>query len=113
MIAHLVLMKPRPNLSADERRAFAAAFERAATAIPSIRTVQIGRRVLHGAGYESRTPDAADIAALVTFDDLDGLRAYLAHPAHAEIGRLFGESLQSAMVYDLDMGGVERIAGLV
>lgn len=113
MITHVVLMKPKPDLPADTRRAFATAFEHAVTVIPSVRGVQVGRRVRHGAGYEARTPDAADVVAFVMFDDLDGLRTYLAHPAHAEVGRLFGESLQSAMVFDLDVGGIERLADFV
>jgi hypothetical protein len=113
MITHVVLLKPRPDLSADARRAFATAFEHAVTVIPSIRGVQVGRRVRHGAAYEAGTPDAADVVALLTFDDLDGLRTYLAHPAHAEVARLFGETVQSAMVFDVDMGGIQRLADLV
>jgi hypothetical protein len=112
VIAHLVLLKPRPDLTADQRRAFAAAFERAVTVIPSVRSVQVGHRVRHGAGYESGMPDVADIVALLAFDDLEGLQTYLNHPAHAEVGRLFGTLLQSALVFDADLGGVERIAAL-
>jgi hypothetical protein len=43
MVIHLVLMKPRPDLSAAEREAFVAAFERALREIPSIRGVRVGR----------------------------------------------------------------------
>ena len=113
MLTHLVLLKPRPDLSRSARTLFAEAFSRAVTEIPTVRGVQVGRRVRHGAGYETQTPDVADIVAMLTFDDLEGLQAYLTHPAHAEVGRLFGTSLASAMVFDVDMGGVERIADLV
>lgn len=113
MIAHLVLLKPRPDLPVESRRAFARVFSHAVATIPSVRSVQVGRRVRHGAGYEASTPDAADVVALLTFDDLDGLRAYLTHPAHADVGRLFGETQQSAMVFDVDMGGIERLGELL
>src|SRR5947199_5400813 len=45
MVTHVVLMKPRADLSADERRAFVAAFERATREIPSVVAVRVGRRV--------------------------------------------------------------------
>jgi hypothetical protein len=109
MVWHLVLMKPRPDLSADERRAFADAFERASREIPTIREVRIGRRLTHGAGYEHGMPDTADFVALLAFDDLDGLQAYLRHPAHDEVGARFGQSLSAALVYDFEMVGLEGL----
>src|SRR5207253_9999969 len=54
MIAHVVLFRPRTDVSAADRRALALAFERALRAIPSVRRCQVGRRLLHGAGYEQR-----------------------------------------------------------
>ena len=56
MIAHVVLMKPRPDLSDADRMSFVASFERAVRTIPSVRGVRVGRRVLHGAGYENDQP---------------------------------------------------------
>jgi hypothetical protein len=103
MIWHVVLMKPKPNLSDADRAAFASAFERAVHAIPTVRDVRIGRRVTHGASYEQGMPDAADYFAAVAFDDLDGLQAYLRHSAHDEVSAKFGETLSSAMVYDFDL----------
>jgi len=107
MVWHLVLMKPRPGLSPDERRGLVDAFDRACREIPSVRDVRIGRRVTHGAGYEAAAPDAADYVALLAFDDLAGLQAYLRHPAHEPLGARFGVSLSSAMVYDFEVGGIE------
>jgi Stress responsive A/B Barrel Domain len=103
-------MKPKPNLSESDRAAFAAAFERAAHAIPSVRDVRFGRRVTHGAGYEHGMPDTADYLAVIAFDDLAGLQAYLGHPAHDEVGVKFGEALSSALVYDFDLTGLADIA---
>jgi hypothetical protein len=108
MISHLVLMKPRPDLSAEERQRFIDAFEHALTEIPGIRGVRIGDRIMHGAGYEELAP-AMEYVALIDFDDLAGLQAYLRHPAHQQLGAWFRESLTSAFVYDFQVGGVEEL----
>jgi len=110
MVTHLVLMKPRADLSAADREAFVAAFERAVREIPGIGEVRIGRRVTFGAGYEAQTPDM-EFAATIDFDDLAALQAYLRHPAHAELGARFGQSLSGALVYDFEVGGIEALRG--
>ena len=109
MISHVVLMKPRIGLTSADRRALVAAFERAVREIPSVRGVRVGRRVTFGAGYESGALDAADYLAIVDFDDLAGLRSYLQHPAHQELGARFTESLASALVYDFEVGSADAL----
>jgi len=108
-ISHIVLMNPRVDLSSDERSAFIDAFERAIREIASVRHVRVGRRIVHGAGYEATAPDIAEYIAVIDFDDLAGLQAYLRHPAHEELGARFGQSLRSAVVYDFEVGGVEEL----
>lgn len=105
MISHVVLMKPRRDLSATDRTAFLDAFERAVRDIAAVRAVYIGRRVRHGAGYEQTSPDV-DFMAIINFDDLDGLQAYLRHPAHQELGARFGQAMSLAMVYDCEVGAL-------
>jgi stress responsive alpha/beta barrel protein len=112
MISHVVLMKPRADLTTAERDSFVAAFERAVREIPAVRGVRVGRRMTHGAGYETRMPDAADFVAIIDFDDLDGLHAYLGHPAHEELGAHFSKALSSALVYDFEVGGLEHLKKL-
>jgi hypothetical protein len=102
MISHVVLLTPRPDLSADGRERFVAAFERAIRDIPAVRGVRVGRRVTVGAGYEPLMPDLAAYLAVLDFDDVNGLRAYLQHPAHAELGARYADSLASAMVFDFE-----------
>jgi hypothetical protein len=109
MVTHVVLMKPRPDLSPQERRTLIDAFERAIGEIPTVRGVRVGRRIVHGAGYEAHAPDSADFLIVIDFDDLEGLQIYLRHPAHEALGARFGQSLTSAMVYDFDVGGVEQL----
>ena len=109
MVTHVVLMKPRADLTGGDREALVAAFERALREIPGIRGVRIGRRVTFGAGYEQTSPNVADFLAAIDFDDLTALQAYLGHPAHEELGMRFGQSLSGAMVYDFEVGGVEAL----
>ena len=112
MIAHVVLLKPKPDLSASERAAFLEAFERAVRDIPEVRAVKVGARVTHGAGYEQGMP-AADFLVVLDFDDLESLQSYLSHPAHQELGTLFGRYLTTALVYDFETGVTELMRRLV
>ena len=109
MVWHLVLMKPRPDLSADDSRELIDAFDRACREIPTVREVRVGRRVTFGAGYEAGVPDSADYVVAIAFDDLAGLQAYLRHPAHEGLGARFNQSLSSALVYDFEMTGLEDL----
>ena len=111
MVSHLVLMKPRADLSATDRQALIDAFGRAVREIPTVKDVRIGRRVTHGAGYEQSAPEM-DYLAVIDFDDLDGLQTYLRHPAHTDLGAQFGQSLSGALVYDFEVGGFERLGDI-
>ena len=102
MVTHVVLMKPKADLSDGDRRALIDAFETAVRDIPWIRNVRIGRRIVHGAEYERASPDAADFQAELDFDDLAGLKVYLQHPAHDALGMRFGQCLTTALVYDFE-----------
>jgi Stress responsive A/B Barrel Domain len=103
MVSHVVLLKPRADLSQAERAGLVEAFEQAIRNIPTVRSVRVGTRVRHGAGYEVTSPDSADYIATIDFDDLEGLQMYLRHPAHVPIAQLFGKTLSSALVYDFEM----------
>jgi hypothetical protein len=112
MTSHVVLMKPRPDLSAADRQELIAAFEHAIREVPTIRGVRIGRRTLHGAGYESLSTESGDYLVAIDFDDLAGLQAYLQHPAHDALGVRFNLSIGSALVYDFEVGGIEMLSHL-
>lgn len=114
MIAHVVLLKPRPDLSDAERRAVLDAFAEAASRIPAVKRCRIGRRVTHGLpGYEAAMHGGFEYSAIVEFDDLGGLKAYLADPAHAAIGRYFRTAAADALAYDYEMVDVGDAAPLV
>ena len=103
MIAHLVLFRPRPGLSDDDRRGLADALVAALETIPSIRRSRVGRRVTHGRPYESLMRVDYTYAALLEFDDLAGLAAYLAHPAHDALASRFFATFEEALMYDFDL----------
>jgi len=53
MIAHVVLFRPRGDLTAEARQALVTSFEAALTQIPSIRRARFGKRVAVGRQYEA------------------------------------------------------------
>jgi len=113
MIAHVVLFRPRANLPAAERARLGVAFSQALREIPSIRRAKVGTRVLHGRGYEALMRTNYSHAAILEFDDVAGLRAYLEHPAHDALGTLFFEMFEEALMYDFflkeGLSGVEDL----
>ena len=59
---------------------------------------------MHGLpGYEQMMREAYDYAAIVEFDDVEGLKAYLAHPGHGTIGRHFTSSAAASLAYDYEL----------
>jgi hypothetical protein len=103
MIAHVVLFKPRGDISMADRQAFAGAIRRARREIQGIRRFHIGRRVLRDASYAQAMPEDFSYAALIEFDDLAALQAYLQHPAHDEIGSWFWKASEAALAYDYEL----------
>ena len=79
-----------------------AALNAAASEIPTVRRFQVGARVTHGAAYEKLMPHDFPFAAIIEFDDLAGLQAYLQHPLHARLGQLFYELQEAALAYDYE-----------
>jgi hypothetical protein len=113
MIAHVVLFRPRATLTTAERERLADAFATALREIPSVRRAQIGERVTHGRPYEALMTTHYSHAAILEFDDIEGLRAYLEHPAHEALGRLFFEAFDEALIYDFTMAdGAEAASSL-
>jgi hypothetical protein len=111
MLWHVVLFAPRPGLTAAEEEKLASALERAARDIPAVRRAQVGRRLPDGPRYAAGGPVDFPYAAILEFDDAAALREYLGHPAHADLGRLFNQSLSAAVVCDYEMGPVDGLRG--
>ena len=107
MIAHVILFKPRPGLAAAERGAVLQALTNAARDIPGIRSFRVGKRVRHGLpGYEQTMAEDFEFLVIIEVDDLDALKAYLAHPSHAAFGAHFTQSSAAALAYDYEIADV-------
>lgn len=111
MLAHIVLFRPRAGLAPEARRALADAFETALRQIPSVRRARVGRRVMHGRPYEQLMRADYPYAAVLEFEDVTGLQAYLEHPAHEQLASRFFDAFEEALMYDFDLKeGVEELA---
>ena len=106
MVVHVVLFRPTSNVSEADREAMFEALRAASTGIPSVRRFQVGTRIRHGRPYEQLMTEDYPYAAVVEFDDLAGLRAYLAHPKHEQLGEMFYKLLDAALVYDYEVEAV-------
>ena len=104
MIAHIVLLQPRTDLTEDQRRGALETLARAAADVPEIRSVRIGRRVKHGLpGYEQRMTQDYEFALIVEVDDVPALTRYLKAPAHRALGDLFSTATAAALAYDYEI----------
>ena len=104
MIAHIVLLQPRPDLTEAQRSAALETLQRAASEVPEIRSLRVGRRVKHGLpGYEQGMRQDYEFALIIEVDDLPALTRYLTAPAHRVLGDLFSTATAAALAYDYDM----------
>ena len=53
-----------------------------------------------------------EFAAIIEFDDLDGLKSYLGHSSHAEIGRHFTVSAARSLAYDYELVDASDVSRL-
>lgn len=102
MFLHVVLFRPKLSVTDADRQTMFDALAVAAKEIPSVRRFQIGSRVTHGAAYEPSMTQDFPFAAVIEFEDLAGLRAYLQHPKHEALGALFYRLLDLGLVYDYE-----------
>ena len=114
MIAHVVLFRPRATLSAAERDALLAALQHAIKDITTIKRAFIGKRILlNRSGYETQMAEHFEYSAIIEFDSEADLRAYLNHPAHADLGQRFFETAEAALVYDFVIVEPDRLKDLL
>jgi hypothetical protein len=103
MLAHVLLFRVRDDVPEDERTALMNAWATALREIPSITRAHVGRRVRIGREYEQMMRTDFPYAAVIEFNDEAGLRAYLDHPAHADMADRFFAVLTEALIYDFEM----------
>jgi hypothetical protein len=103
VIAHVVLFRPKPDLTDDQRRAFVAALEHTLVNIPLIKRARVGRRVTVGRLYEEQNAHDFPFVAILEFDSEADLRAYFEHPAHQMLGAQFYVTSDAAFVFDYEL----------
>lgn len=113
MIVHVILFRERADVTSLDRETFARAVEQANLTIPSVRRFRIGRRLRHGRRYEEAMQEDFRYAAIIEFDDVDGLKAYLNHPAHGDLARLWAMTSEATLVYDYDLRDVVDAAAVL
>lgn len=111
-IAHIVLFRPRAGLVAADQQGLVGAIERAHREIPVIRRFQVGKRVLRDAGYAASMPDFPFLA-LIEVDDAEQLKAYLSHPAHAQLAQLFWTTSDAALAFDFELSDAGEARSLL
>ena len=103
MIAHLVLLQPKPDLTEEQRAAALDTIRGSAANIPDVRHLRLGRRIKHGLpGYEQLMPQDFEFAMIVEVDDVDALKRYLKAPAHEALAHLFYTATAAALAYDYE-----------
>jgi hypothetical protein len=113
MVIHVVLYRPKPNLEKSARSALMEAVSSARDEIPQIRRFVVGKRLTEGPQYQLGNFPDLPYAAVVEFTDREGLEAYLAHPGHQQLGRLFNNTVEAGFVYDYEMVDASAVAALV
>jgi hypothetical protein len=103
VIAHVVLLQPKPDLTETQRAAALDTIRRSAADLPEVE-VRLGRRVKHGLpGYEQLMTQDFEYAVIVEADDIEALKRYLQAPAHEALGRLFYTVTSAALAYDYSL----------
>ena len=109
MIAHIVLFKAHESLTIAQKRAILDSVVAAVNRCPSVRECRIGRRIRHGMpGYEQAMREDYQFALILEFDDLQGLKDYLAHPEHQKLGRFFASASSASLAYDYEFVPLDR-----
>jgi hypothetical protein len=100
MLVHVVLFRPRPDVTDAERDALLDAMREAAAGIESVRGFRIGQHLDPAVPYVRGGFPAFPWVALLEFEDHAGLQAYLAHPLHRALGERFNAAAEDALIYD-------------
>jgi hypothetical protein len=114
LIAHVVLFRLRPDVSLEDRRALIDVWTAALKDMPMIRRARIGRRLMIGRSYESLTRLDFPFAAILEFDDVEALRAYLDHSAHDVLATRLFAAIADTLIYDFEVTeDAARLLGMV
>lgn len=104
MIAHIVLFNPKAATSHEVLLSCAQLLERLAREVPGVVRASAGRSIALDPGYpRSFGEKTYQNVCVVEFENQTSLLAYLNHPLHRELGRLFWEMCDSAVVSESEI----------
>jgi hypothetical protein len=108
VIAHVVLLQPKPELTGPQRAEALETIRRSAADLPEVR-LRLGKRVKHGLpGYEQLMTQDFEFALIVEAEDVATLKRYLTAPAHVALGQLFYTAASAALAYDYAIEEIGR-----
>lgn len=108
MIAHIVLFSPKDHLDLSMKRSLAQSVINTCRSISSIHRAVVGRSVAIQAGYDRFFGDKTyDFAAVLEFKERKDLVAYLNHPLHEELGKLFWEACERTTISEVEWFDLE------
>ena len=100
MVLHVVLYRPRPDVTPEALASLADTIASTAAAISDVRSFRVGMRLADSPPYFGGPFPDFPYMAVVEFDNREGLMRYLKHPAHEALGRAFNTTAEAALVYD-------------
>ena len=103
MTVHVVLFRPKPDVTDAQRDALFEAMRVAARGIPTVRRFRIGQQLAQPPQYRLSGFPSFPWIALLEFDDAEALRTYLAHPLHQSLGQQFNDAAEAALIYDYEI----------
>lgn len=95
MITHVVMMKFKPEVTAQDIDALEALLDGLPDRIDEIESYDFGRDVVHSAR-------SYDFALVSVFANLDTLKHYQVHPAHQVVVKKLGEMCASIITVDYE-----------
>ena len=114
MIVHTVLFKPAASIDPGQKARILESVTEAVRRCPTVRACRIGRRVRHGLpGYEQQMGEDYQYLLVLEFDDVEGLRQYLEHPAHGAIGGFSTSAAAASLAYDYEVVSLAEAAKLL
>jgi hypothetical protein len=109
MIAHVVLFNPKPAASKELLLSCAKLLERLSREVPGVIRASVGRTIEIDAGYPREFGEKTyQNVCVLEFEDKASLINYLNNQLHRELGRLFWEICDSAVILETEMVDAKR-----
>lgn len=97
MINHVVFFQFKPSVKEPEIKKLEERLGALPAVIPEIKRYEFGRELVH-------SDRSFDFALVSSFDDMDAIRRYIAHPEHQKVLELVGEICSAVKSVDFESG---------